>query len=65
MTVIRFKATRIRKDPAPRTCCPSHNDRCRFGRPHIWSAPFYDATGVWRDDGAYLCDCGAICEADV
>jgi len=65
VTVIRFKATKVRKPTKPRTCCPGHADRCRFGVPHTWMAPFIDAAGHWREDGAYWCDCGAICEADV
>lgn len=23
-----------------RTCCPTHRDRCRFGREHFWAGPF-------------------------
>jgi hypothetical protein len=65
MSVITFKTSRVRRPSKPRTCCATHNDRCLFGRPHAWSQPFYDALGAWRDDGAYLCECGAICEADV
>lgn len=25
---------------ADRTCCPTHNDACRFGREHVWAGPF-------------------------
>lgn len=70
MTVIKVKPSRVRKPPKPRTCCPTHNDTCRFGRDHVWAGPYYQPNGTrwstWRDDGSVICaECGAICEAEV
>lgn len=31
MTTIRVKRSRVRKPTAPRTCCATHTDTCRFG----------------------------------
>jgi len=70
-TDIRIKPRRTRKAPAPRTCCPSHTDRCRFGRDHIWAGPFLLDGGkpaeghIWSHDGDVRCDaCGRVCTAE-
>lgn len=56
---------------APRTCCATHADRCRFGRPHTWAGPFLLAAGrpvdgrVWSHPDDVACaTCGGTCTAD-
>lgn len=70
-TLIRIKPTRTRKTTAPRTCCPSHTDRCRFGDEHVWAGPFLLDGGrpvdgrVWSHDNDVRCaKCGGVCTAE-
>lgn len=71
-TVIRVKPTRVRKPAAPRTCCPSHTDTCKFGRDHQWASPWLggplSGLGVgepgWHD--SEICaGCLGVCTADM
>lgn len=55
----------------PRTCCPTHTDRCRFGREHLWAGPFLLDQGrrvdgkVWSHPDDVKCAvCGGECVAD-
>lgn len=56
---------------APRTCCPTHADNCRFGHAHLWAGPFLLDEGkpvdgqVWSHPGDVKCaQCGGNCTAD-
>lgn len=43
--------------------CGNHRNRCRFGRPHTWAAPWYDDNGVLQR--AFRCQpCGSVCTAE-
>jgi len=70
--IIRVKRTIIRKPTAPRTCCPTHTDTCRFGKEHRWAAGWIGGplSGVgigepgWHDSS--LCvTCNGICTGDL
>lgn len=71
-TSIKIKPSRTRKPVAPRTCCPTHTDTCRFGRDHLWSFPWIGGpksglgigTEGWHDSS--ICHgCMGICVADM
>lgn len=70
-TVIKVKRPRTRRPTAPRTCCPTHTDLCRFGRDHVWAGPFLLDEGrpvdgrVWSHDTDVRCGtCGGVCTAE-
>lgn len=55
----------------PRTCCPTHADRCRFGREHVWAGPFLLDGGRELDghkwshaDDVHCTGCGGVCIGD-
>lgn len=57
---IRIKPSRVRRPARPRTCCPTHNDTCQFGRPHVWCwGNMID--GVWVAESMICGTCGARC----
>lgn len=69
---IRVKRTRTRRPTAPRTCCPTHTDTCKFGRDHRWSIGWIggpkSGLGIgdegWHD--STICgECKGICTADL
>lgn len=69
---IRIQRSRTRKPTAPRTCCPTHADACKFGRDHVWSIGWIggplSGLGVgepgWHD--SMICTtCMGICTADM
>lgn len=46
------------------TCeCGNHRNRCHFGRPHGWSTPWYDDSGVLRQTDKCM-ECGSVCAAE-
>lgn len=70
-TVIRIKPAKVRKAPAPKTCCTTHNDKCRFGRQHVYAGPFLLDSGrpvdgeIWSAPGVVHCQgCGGTCYGD-
>ena len=62
--MIRIKPTRTRKQLAPRTCCPTHTDTCRFGRWHTWSEGWYSETGVWQESSKCF-NCDGVCDGEL
>ena len=59
---IRIKpAAKPRKPAKPRTCCPTHNDTCKFGRPHVWVIGNH-VDGVWLPESVLCGTCGARCQ---
>lgn len=71
-TTITIKRSRNRKPTAPRTCCKTHTDTCRFGKEHAWGIGWVggplSGVGVgeegWHD--SMLCvTCKGICTADM
>lgn len=58
--IIHAKRSRDRRPPQPRTCCPTHNDRCDFGRPHVWCIGNY-LDGEWLPNSTICGACGARC----
>ena len=72
MTTIRIKRTRNRKPVAPRTCCETHTDTCRFGREHQWGIGWIggpkSGLGIGEEgwhDSAICAVCHGICTADL
>ena len=68
---ISIKPSRDRKPTAPRTCCPTHTDTCRFGRPHQWAGPFLLDGGrpvnghIWsHPEDVHCVPCGGTCTGD-
>lgn len=68
---IPIKKSRVRKPPAPRTCCPTHTDNCLFGRWHLWAGPFLLDGGrpvdgeIWSHPQDVRCHmCGGVCSGD-
>lgn len=69
---IPVKRSRTRKPTAPRTCCDTHTDTCRFGRDHLWSIGWIGGpkSGVgigepgWHDS-AICSTCHGICTAEL
>jgi len=71
-TIIRVKRERTRKPAAPRTCCPTHTDTCKFGRQHVWCGPYLLDAGkpvngeVWSHPNSVKCAyCNGTCDAEV
>ena len=62
--VIRVTADRTRKATAPRTCCETHTDTCKFGRQHTWSVGWYDEAGEWQES-AKCFECDGVCVGDL
>jgi len=69
---IPVKRTRVRKPVAPRTCCATHTDTCRFGRDHVWSLGWIggpkSGIGVGEEgwhDSAICSTCLGVCVADL
>lgn len=69
---IKIKPSRDRKPVAPRTCCETHTDKCKFGRDHRWSIGWIggpkSGLGIgdegWHDSS--VCStCLGICVADM
>lgn len=57
---IKVKPAKIRRPKQPRTCCPTHNDRCAFGHMHVWCwGNMID--GVWVAESMICHKCGARC----
>ena len=69
---IKIKRSRVRKPTAPRTCCPTHTDTCKFGRQHGWSmgwigGPYSinpNSEPGWHDS-MHCSDCGGFCMAEL
>jgi len=70
--MIKVKPSRERKPTAPRTCCSTHTDMCKFGRDHRWSTGWIGGpkSGVgfgeegWHDS-ALCINCYGVCVADL
>lgn len=69
---IPIKRSRVRKPVAPRTCCETHTDTCKFGRDHVWSMGWIGGpkSGLgfgepgWHDS-AICSNCLGICVAEL